>query len=216
MRFSRGRVVGNAWAVKGHKKRTPYYLTLNRTEFAYGWPDTTGGGAVTSEWIHPLVLPQHSPPSLPPSYRRVAHFLSLGAIFLFASPLVGPLSNKEQIISLLFARYRTLALPDFLFWIRFTRPSVQALYPSFPPPLPPLLLSSTCRCVFRRRSISWRPSKPYPLWRFRSSRYLLPSFISYFLIYFRLSRSNIHIILRIDMHIIDMHNVLSNFIFIFV
>lgn len=71
--------------------------------------------------------------SLPPSYHRVAHFLSLGAIFLFASPLVGPLSNKEQIISLLFARYRTLALPDFLFWIRFTRPSVRALYPSRPP-----------------------------------------------------------------------------------
>lgn len=114
------------------QKLHPYYLTLNRTEFAYGWPDTTGGGAVTSEWIHPLVLPQQS---LPPSYHRVAHFLSLGAIFLFASPLVGPLSNKEQIISLLFARYRTLALPDFLFWIRFTRPSVRALYPS-PPPAP--------------------------------------------------------------------------------
>lgn len=92
-------------------------------------PDTSSGGAVTSEWIHPLVLG-----APPPSHRhRVAHFLSLGAIFLFASPLVGPLSNKEQIISLLFARYRTLALPDFLFWIRFTRPSVRALYPPLPP-----------------------------------------------------------------------------------
>lgn len=92
-------------------------------------PDTR---TVTSEWIHPRT------PRRPTIVQPIAHFLSLGAIFLFASPLVGPLSNKEQIISLLFARYRTLALPDFLFWIRFTRPSIRSLYPP---------LSSTCRCI---------------------------------------------------------------------
>jgi len=89
-------------------------------------------GTVTSEWIHPRT------PRRPTIMQPIAHFLSLGTIFLFASPLVGPLSNKEQIISLLFARYRTPALPDFLFWIRFTRPSIRALYPQ---------PSSTCRCV---------------------------------------------------------------------
>jgi len=37
-------------------KTCPYYLTLNQVEFAYGWPDTTGEEAVTSEWIHPRTL----------------------------------------------------------------------------------------------------------------------------------------------------------------
>lgn len=162
------------------------------------------------KWMDPSPRTPTALPS-PPSYRRVAHFLSLGAIFLFASPLVGPLSNKEQIISLLFARYRTLALPDFLFWIRFTRPNVRALYPSHFP-LSPLWLSSTCRCVFRRRYISWRPSKPYPLWCFRFSRYIFWSFISYFLIYFRLSFK--HSYYFREYH--GMRNAVSNFIFIFV
>jgi len=76
----------------------------------------------------------------PPSYPAVPHhhvayrpLPFIGSNISFRESPRRPLSNKEQIISLLFARYRTLALPDFLFWIRFIRPSIRALYPLFLP-----------------------------------------------------------------------------------
>lgn len=95
------------------ERNTGRYLTANRAEYAY-----------TDDLARPSrrrrAVTRKGDPLPPPGAERRGSILYVrplpfirSNISFRESPSQCPLSNKEQIISLLFARYRALALPRF-------------------------------------------------------------------------------------------------------